>query len=178
MSFSGLCDDQYFQDGRIWVEGNGARRGGERARDADAPSIGLTDIQRWLADQPPLAANANAEESKDAGEAATKPANATLEKEMVWRRSVQRVLQRFVRRAEYGRSQALKAAGVNAANALGFGYRIGRIAPGSAADLVIVDGDPLANIGDALRIVGIVRNGRFFSVSGLLERAGTAPNVE
>ena len=88
----------------------------EMARDADAPSIGLADIQRWLADQPPLAANANAEESKDAGEAATKPANATLEKEMVWRRSVQRVLQRFVRRAEYGRSQALKAAGAGGAS--------------------------------------------------------------
>ena len=74
--------------------------------------------------------------------------------------------------------QALKAAGVNAANALGFGYRIGRIAPGSAADLVIVDGDPLTSIGDALRIVGVVRNGRFFSVSGLLDRATNARNVE
>ncbi|MDX1507326.1 MAG: amidohydrolase family protein [Woeseiaceae bacterium] len=74
--------------------------------------------------------------------------------------------------------QALKAAGVNAANALGFGYRIGRIAPGSAADLLIVDGDPLADIGDALNIVGVVRNGRFFSVSGLLERVPAAASVE
>ena len=58
----------------------------------------------------PLATDA-AEEAKDAGDAATKPAMATLEKETVWRRSVQRVLQRFVRRAEYGRSRALEAAG-------------------------------------------------------------------
>ena len=82
----------------------------EMTRDADASSIDLEDIQRWLADQPPLATDA-AEEAKDAGDAATKPAMATLEKETVWRRSVQRVLQRFVRRAEYGRSRALEAAG-------------------------------------------------------------------
>ena len=74
--------------------------------------------------------------------------------------------------------QALKSAGVNAADALGFSYRIGRIAPGSAADLLIVDGDPLASVTDALRIVGVVRNGRFFSLSGLLERAEAARNVE
>ena len=43
---------------------------------------------------------------------------------------------------------------------------------------MIVDGDPLANIGDALKIVGVVRNGRFFSVSGLLDRVAGARNVE
>lgn len=68
-------------------------------------------------------------------------------------------------------TQALKSAGVNSALALGFGLRIGRIAAGAAADLVIVDGDPLAHIDDTLRIVGVVRNGRFYSVSGLVERA-------
>jgi cytosine/adenosine deaminase-related metal-dependent hydrolase len=70
--------------------------------------------------------------------------------------------------------QALKAAGVNAATTLGLGLRLGRIAPGADADLVLVDGDPLVNIADALKIVGIVRNGRFFSVSGLIERAERA----
>ena len=44
----------------------------------------------------------------------------------------------------------------------------------TAADLVLVDGDPLRNIGDALKIVGVVRNGRFFSVSGLIDRAADA----
>ena len=38
--------------------------------------------------------------------------------------------------------QVLRAAGVNAAAALGLGLQLGRIAPGSLADLVIVDGDP------------------------------------
>jgi hypothetical protein len=77
--------------------------------------------------------------------------------------------------------QTLKAAGINAANALGLGLRLGRIANGAAADLLLVDGDPLADIGDALKIVGVVRNGRFFSVSGLIDRAAAAKaakNVE
>ena len=74
--------------------------------------------------------------------------------------------------------QSLKAAGLNAANALGFGLRLGRVATGAAADLVLVDGDPLRNIGDALKIVGVVRNGRFFSVSGLIDRAADAKATE
>ena len=72
----------------------------------------------------------------------------------------------------------LRTAGINAAAALGLGLQLGRIAPGAAADIVLVDGDPLADIDDALNVVGIVRNGRFFSTIGLLERVPTAPLVE
>ena len=74
--------------------------------------------------------------------------------------------------------QTLRAAGVNAAAALRLGLQIGRIATGSVADLVIVDGDPLADIDDTLNVVGIVRNGRFFSTIGLIERLDNASNVE
>jgi len=74
--------------------------------------------------------------------------------------------------------QTLRAAGVNAAAALGLGLQVGRISTGSVADLVIVDGDPLANINDALNVVGVVRNGRFFSTIGLIERLRDPPNVE
>lgn len=74
--------------------------------------------------------------------------------------------------------QVLRAAGVNAAAALGLGLQLGRIAVGSFADLVIVDGDPLADIDDALRVVGVVRNGRFFSTIGLIDRIGKSPTVE
>ena len=66
--------------------------------------------------------------------------------------------------------QTLRAAGVNAAAALGLGLQLGRIATGSLADLVIVDGDPLADISATLNVVGVVRNGRFYSVIGLIER--------
>jgi len=74
--------------------------------------------------------------------------------------------------------KVLKAAGVNAATALGAGLQVGRIAPGSAADIVLVDGDPLGNIEDARKVVGVIRNGRFFSVIGLLDRVDTEQNVE
>ena len=74
--------------------------------------------------------------------------------------------------------QALRSSGVNAAAALGLGLQLGRLAPGSVADLVIVDGDPLANVADLQNVVGVVRNGRFFSAIGLIERARSAQSVE
>ena len=74
--------------------------------------------------------------------------------------------------------QALKAAGVNAAAALKLDPLLGRIAVGAAADLVLVDGDPLSDIADALKIVAVVRNGRFFSVSGLIDRVQPGKSVE
>jgi hypothetical protein len=74
--------------------------------------------------------------------------------------------------------QALRAAGINAASALGLGLQLGRIAVGSLADLVIVDGDPLEDIDDALNVVAVVRNGRFFSTIGLIDRIGNSPSVE
>ena len=74
--------------------------------------------------------------------------------------------------------QALRAAGVNAAAALGVDPALGRVATGAVADLVLVDGDPLADIDTALNVVAVVRNGRFFSVAGLIERAQTAETVE
>ena len=74
--------------------------------------------------------------------------------------------------------QALRAGGVNATDALRIGSSIGRVAPGAEADLVLVDGDPLSDIADALNVVAIVRNGRFYSLSGLLDRHLQAKSVE
>jgi imidazolonepropionase-like amidohydrolase len=74
--------------------------------------------------------------------------------------------------------QTLRSAGVNAAAYLKFGLELGRIAPGSRADLVLVDGDPLRNIADLQKVVGVVRNGRFFSTIGLIERASPGGAVE
>ncbi len=75
-------------------------------------------------------------------------------------------------------AQALRAVGVNAAAALGVDPYLGRVAVGAAADLVLVDGDPLADIRAALDVVAVVRNGRFFSVASLLDRAAAAGFVE
>ncbi len=74
--------------------------------------------------------------------------------------------------------QALRAAGVNAAAALGVDPTLGRIATGAVADLVLVDGDPLQDINDAINVVAVVRNGRFFSVAGLIDRVEASRTVE
>ncbi len=68
--------------------------------------------------------------------------------------------------------QVLMAAGSNAARVLGLSGQIGEISPGSRADMLLVSGDPLERVADALNIVAVVRNGRFYSLVSLLERAG------
>lgn len=73
--------------------------------------------------------------------------------------------------AGLGPDEVLWAAGRNAARALGLEDQVGRIAPGALADLVVVAGDPRARVTDSAAVVAVVRNGRFFSVAGLLDRA-------
>ncbi len=74
--------------------------------------------------------------------------------------------------------QVLRTASGNPSRVLGLDNQIGRIAKGALADLVLVSGDPLARVADAMNIVAVVRNGRFYSLVSLLERASTAPHVE
>jgi imidazolonepropionase-like amidohydrolase len=52
------------------------------------------------------------------------------------------------------------------------------VATGAVADLVFVDGDPLTDINAALNVVAVVRNGRFFSVAGLIDRVAPPETVE
>lgn len=85
---------------------------------------------------------------------------------------------RALSEAGMDQEHVLRSAGINVASALGLGVQLGRIAPGSSADLVLIDGDPLNDLSDALKVVGVVRNGRFFSTIGLLERAQQRETVE
>ena len=73
--------------------------------------------------------------------------------------------------------EALRAAGANAADALGH-PQLGRVVPGALADLVLVGGDPAERVEDAVYIVAVVRNGRFYSLVRLLEEARTSAGVE
>jgi len=57
---------------------------------------------------------------------------------------------------------ALRTATVNAARMLNMEDTIGMIAPGMKADLIAVDGDPLANIESMLRVRFVMRDGRVF----------------
>jgi hypothetical protein len=61
--------------------------------------------------------------------------------------------------------QALQAATRNAAAAAGMLGEVGTIEEGKIADLVLLDGDPLADLGNTTRIVAVITRGR------LLDRA-------
>jgi hypothetical protein len=74
--------------------------------------------------------------------------------------------------------QVLKAAGINAGAALRLNGQVGVIEPGALADFVLVNGDPLNRAIDAVNIVAVVRNGRFYSLGGLLERVPAESVVE
>ena len=63
--------------------------------------------------------------------------------------------------------EALKAATVNPAQALGLDA--GTIEAGKLADLVMVDGDPLANIANAHKVRRVIANGRVWEMGQLLK---------
>lgn len=74
--------------------------------------------------------------------------------------------------------QVLMSTSGNPAGVLGLDNQIGRIAEGALADMVLVSGDPLARVADAMNIVAVIRNGRFYSLVSLLERANSPAHVE
>ncbi|MCC7242021.1 MAG: PD40 domain-containing protein [Acidobacteria bacterium] len=66
---------------------------------------------------------------------------------------------------------ALKAATVNPARALDL--NAGTIEAGKLADLIVIDGDPLADIAATTRVRQVVANGRVYSVRDLVGDSGT-----
>ncbi|HZP47202.1 MAG TPA: amidohydrolase family protein [Vicinamibacterales bacterium] len=67
---------------------------------------------------------------------------------------------------------ALKTATVNPARALN--VETGTIEPGKLADIVIVEGDPLADIAAAHHVKRVVANGRVYEIADLLKGAAAA----
>ncbi len=67
--------------------------------------------------------------------------------------------------------QALRAATATPAEALNLDA--GVIAAGKLADIVIVEGNPLERIGDALKVRRVMANGRLYEMSDLVKNAAT-----
>jgi imidazolonepropionase-like amidohydrolase len=65
--------------------------------------------------------------------------------------------------------EVLRAATVNGARALGMQHELGVIAPGRLADLVILNRDPLEDVGNLSSIYRIVKDGRVYDPERLLE---------
>jgi imidazolonepropionase-like amidohydrolase len=68
-------------------------------------------------------------------------------------------------------AEALAAATSRAADALGWGQRVGTIAPGLLADLVVVRGDPLADIRATRAVLAVMRGGVWLDPAELLAEA-------
>ncbi len=82
---------------------------------------------------------------------------------------------RLYARAGLTPAQILKTATVNAARASGVDHDIGTLTSGMIADMVVVDGDPLADIADADNVVMTIKNGRVYRLEALLSAPESAP---
>jgi imidazolonepropionase-like amidohydrolase len=67
---------------------------------------------------------------------------------------------RLLERAGLGRADVLRSATTEAAAALGLANELGSVAPGLQADLLIVAGDPLADLDDLLALETVIVAGR------------------
>jgi Tol biopolymer transport system component/imidazolonepropionase-like amidohydrolase len=82
---------------------------------------------------------------------------------------------------EYVRSgmtpfQALQAATVNAARALGLESELGTIEPGKRADLTFLGSDPLQDIRNTRDVRRVMKGGRLFTVDELISPVGKQPS--
>jgi imidazolonepropionase-like amidohydrolase len=73
-------------------------------------------------------------------------------------------LEFYVKVAGIAPLEVIRWATVNGAELMGRGDDLGTVAPGKLADLLVVDGDPVADISvlaDTSRILGVMKDGRF-----------------
>jgi hypothetical protein len=78
-------------------------------------------------------------------------------------------------RAGISPAEALRLDTIEAARAMKVDKKSGSIAKGKIADLVVVDGDPLARIADVGAVVSTVRGGVVFASAPLYESVGVRP---
>jgi imidazolonepropionase-like amidohydrolase len=69
----------------------------------------------------------------------------------------------------------LQNATLGAARIMSMDKDLGSIAPGKLADLILVDGDPTANISDIRKTVLVVKDGVFYKPAELYTELGVAP---
>jgi hypothetical protein len=74
-------------------------------------------------------------------------------------------------------ADVLRLATIGAATIADAGSELGRVAPGYRAELVLLDGDPLADIGQVRRTVMTLRGDRYYRAAELHEAVGIRPFV-
>jgi imidazolonepropionase-like amidohydrolase len=68
--------------------------------------------------------------------------------------------------------EAIRIATQNGARYAGLEGETGRITPGLRADLILVDGDPTADISDVRRVAYVIQDGTGYSPAGIYESLG------
>jgi len=68
--------------------------------------------------------------------------------------------------------QALKTATINPAKTFGMDHQLGSLEAGKLADLIVIDGNPLANIQDSDKVAMTMVNGRLFDAASMNELNG------
>ncbi|GGA79262.1 hypothetical protein GCM10011521_16880 [Arenimonas soli] len=81
-------------------------------------------------------------------------------------------------RAGIPNAEVIRLATSSAADIADTGVKVGRIAPGQAADLLVVDGDPLQDISALRRGVLVVRGDRVHRPDAIFRSLGIKPFVE
>ncbi len=77
---------------------------------------------------------------------------------------------------KYGRApwQALETSTILPAKAYGLTKDLGTLEPGHLADLIIVEGDPLKNIDDTMKVQCVMKNGQLHSVGDIMAPFATS----
>jgi cytosine/adenosine deaminase-related metal-dependent hydrolase len=70
--------------------------------------------------------------------------------------------------------EALRTATINPARNFGFDKDLGSLEPGKLADLVVIDGNPLADIRQSDRIAQVMQNGRLYDATTMNQVAPVA----
>jgi len=78
-------------------------------------------------------------------------------------------------RAGFSPLEALRTVTSNAAAALGLEGRLGCVAPGAAADLIVLGADPIEDIRNTQKIHTLIQGGRIIDRASLLKAAGERP---
>jgi imidazolonepropionase-like amidohydrolase len=73
--------------------------------------------------------------------------------------------------------QVLRMATLTSATVIGVEGQRGVVAPGKVADLIVVDGDPMARIGDLHNIRYVIKDGHLFDPARIEKGLGMAPAV-
>jgi imidazolonepropionase-like amidohydrolase len=74
-------------------------------------------------------------------------------------------------------ARVLQIATLGAARVMRLDRDLGSVAPGKFADLIVVDGDPVADIHALRRVETVVKGGTVYSVPALDRAAGVQPVV-